>query len=38
MRTPEAPEIVINTAELGIEECADKIIEYLKTNQIVFKY
>jgi len=35
---PEAPEIVINTAESGIEECVDKIIEYLETNQIVSKY
>ena len=35
---PEAPEIVINTAESGIEECVDKIIEFLKKNQIVSKH
>ena len=33
---PETAEITINTAELGIEQCADKIIHYLKTNRIIF--
>ncbi|KAF3981179.1 MAG: adenylyl-sulfate kinase [Methylococcales symbiont of Hymedesmia sp. n. MRB-2018] len=34
--TPEYAEVTINTAELGIEECADVIIDYLKLNQIIF--
>jgi len=32
---PQNPEIVINTAELNIEECADKIIEYLQANKVI---
>jgi len=32
---PGNPEIVINTVELSIEECADKIIAYLKDNRII---
>jgi len=32
---PETPEIIINTVELSIEECADKIITYLKDNKII---
>lgn len=32
---PEAAEITINTAELSIEECADKIVSYLKLNNII---
>jgi len=32
---PENPELIINTAELSIEECADKIIAYLKDNKII---
>jgi len=32
---PENPEIIINTVELSIEECADKIITYLKDNKII---
>jgi len=32
---PETPEIIINTVELSIEECADKIIAYLKDNRII---
>ncbi len=32
---PETPEIIINTVELSIEECADKIIAYLKDNKII---
>jgi len=32
---PENPEIIINTADLSIEECADKIISYLHDNQII---
>ena len=35
---PEQPEVTINTAELGIEECADVIIDYLKKNRIIFEY
>ncbi|MFT7228001.1 MAG: adenylylsulfate kinase [Methylophilaceae bacterium] len=35
--TPEAAEITVNTKELNIEECADKVIEYLQANQIIFK-
>ena len=35
---PEQAEVTINTAELGIEECADRIIDYLKSNQIIFSY
>ncbi|MCF6204717.1 MAG: adenylyl-sulfate kinase [Methylococcaceae bacterium] len=33
--SPELPEIVISTVELSIEECADKIINYLKENRII---
>lgn len=33
--TPEVPEVVINTVDLSIEECADKIIKYLKDNRII---
>ena len=32
---PEVPEVVINTVDLSIEECADKIIKYLKDNRII---
>ncbi|MDC9728423.1 MAG: adenylyl-sulfate kinase [Methyloprofundus sp.] len=32
---PENPELIINTVELSIEECADKIITYLKDNRII---
>lgn len=32
---PEAAEIVINTVELSIEECADQVIKYLKENKII---
>jgi adenylyl-sulfate kinase len=32
---PKNPELIINTAELSIEECADKIIIYLKDNKII---
>lgn len=34
---PEAAEITVNTKYLLIEECADKVIEYLQANQIIFK-
>lgn len=34
---PETAEITINAQNLSIEECADKVIEYLQTNQIIFK-
>lgn len=33
---PEAAEIVIKSAEFGIEECADQIINYLLANQIIY--
>jgi len=33
---PEAAEIVIKSAEFGIEECADQIIDYLLANQIIY--
>jgi len=32
---PEVPEVVINTVDLSIEECADQIINYLKDNRII---
>jgi adenylyl-sulfate kinase len=32
---PEIPEVVINTVDLSIEECADQIINYLKDNRII---
>lgn len=32
---PKAPEITIDTVALSIEECADKIIVYLKENRII---
>jgi len=34
--TPEAPEIVIKSAEYGIEECADQIIHYMQSKQLIF--
>jgi len=34
---PEAAEITVNAQELSIEQCADKVIEYLQANQIIFK-
>tara|TARA_B110000971_G_scaffold194151_1_gene207639 strand:+ start:632 stop:1240 length:609 start_codon:yes stop_codon:yes gene_type:complete len=35
---PEHAEVTINTKELGIGECADLIIDYLKENHIIFPY
>jgi adenylyl-sulfate kinase len=35
---PENPEIVVNTAELDIEHCADLVIDYLKKHQMIFEY
>ena len=32
---PEAPEVLINTVSLSIEECADQVINYLKDNKII---
>lgn len=32
---PESPEITLNTAECGIEACADKVIAYLKKHHII---
>jgi len=34
--SPEIPEITVNTKELSIEQCADKIIQYLQANKIIF--
>ena len=33
---PEAAEIVIKSAEFGIEDCADQIIDYLLAKQIIY--
>jgi adenylylsulfate kinase-like enzyme len=33
---PDAAEIVIKSTEFGIEECADQIIHYMQTNQLIF--
>ncbi len=33
--TPQAPEVIINTVALSIEECADQVIDYLKENRII---
>lgn len=30
---PEAPEVVVKTSELTIEECANVVVDYLKANQ-----
>jgi len=35
---PEKPEIVVNTAELDIEQCADLVIDYLKKHRMIFEY
>ncbi|NQZ54170.1 MAG: adenylyl-sulfate kinase [Piscirickettsiaceae bacterium] len=35
---PERAEITINTTELSIEQCADVVIDYLKSNQMIFAY
>jgi len=32
---PENPKLIINTVELNIEECADKVITYLQDNKII---
>lgn len=37
-QTPDNPSVTIDTSNKTIHECVDKIIEYLKTNQIVSKY
>ena len=34
-KEPESPEIILNTAECDVEACADKVITYLKQNQII---
>jgi len=34
--TPEVAEIIVNALELNVEQCADKIIQYLQANHIVF--
>jgi adenylyl-sulfate kinase len=33
---PEVAEIIVNALELNVEQCADKIIQYLQANHIVF--
>jgi len=33
---PEAAEIIVNALELNVEQCADKIIQYLQANHIIF--
>lgn len=33
---PEFAELKINTAEMGVEQCADVIIDYLKANRVIF--
>jgi adenylylsulfate kinase len=33
---PEKPEVIVNAQELNVEQCADKIIQYLEANQIIF--
>jgi adenylyl-sulfate kinase len=35
---PESPEVVINTAEMSVDECVKVIINYLKENQMIFSY
>jgi len=35
--TPESAEIMVNAQELSIEQCADKVINYLQANQIIFE-
>jgi len=32
---PETAEITVNTAEMGIEDCADMVTKYLTANQII---
>ena len=33
---PESAEIVIKSAEFGVEECADQIIHYMQNNKLIF--
>jgi len=33
---PESAEIVIKSAEFGVEECADQIIHYMQNNNLIF--
>lgn len=33
--SPEQPEIVLNTAECSVEECAQQVIDYLRTHHII---
>ena len=33
---PENPEIVIKSAECTIEQCADQVIDYLRTNELIY--
>jgi adenylylsulfate kinase len=35
---PEQAEITLSTAELGIEQCADVVIDYLIAHRIIFDY
>lgn len=36
--SPESPEVTIDTSVMGIEACADAIIDYLKASRIIFLY
>jgi len=36
--TPELPEVVINTAEMSVEQCVQEIIDYLKNKRMIFTY
>jgi len=33
---PETAEVIVNAQELNVEQCADKIIQYLQANHIIF--
>ena len=32
---PVSPEVTLNTAELNVDECVDRVISYLKQNEII---
>jgi len=34
---PENPDIIVNTGEVSLEECVDKIIKYLSDKKLLFK-
>jgi adenylyl-sulfate kinase len=35
---PASPEIIVNTAELDIDQCANLVIDYLKQKQMIFAF